>query len=171
MGGHDSLKAPPDNLKDAVDWLALVGGGFGSTSNKGWSNSGEQDELGTAFKSNQEFSEAKKQALGGIEPSGVINKLADKLGRGFLGHMSRGGDFDFTGDKGIIQNGHASYTTKYKDATWDGSQNDKDMACIFLGSVVITFFGLSFLDWKCSVNHGLERSLLMVLIRAFIPSC
>ncbi|GIX64859.1 uncharacterized protein BcabD6B2_42940 [Babesia caballi] len=153
MGEHDSLKTPPDNLKDAIDWLALVGGGFGGTINKGWSNSGKQDELGTAFKRNPEFSEAKKQAFDDKEPEGLIYALADKLGSRFMGHMSQGGGFDFTGDKGIILNGR-NYTTKYHEATWDGSDDAKNMARIFLCAATIAFLGLSFLCWKCKQTQG-----------------
>ncbi|GIX61336.1 uncharacterized protein BcabD6B2_07710 [Babesia caballi] len=87
-----------------------------------------------------------------MEPHGVINALANNLGREFLGYASQGGGFDFSGF-GIIKKGN-EYTSKYKDATWNGSESDTDMARIFLGATAITFWGLSFLDWKCSVNHG-----------------
>ncbi|GIX61934.1 variant erythrocyte surface antigen-1, beta subunit [Babesia caballi] len=67
--------------------------------------------------------------------------------------MSQGGGFDFTGDKGIILNGR-NYTTTYKDATWNGSYDAKDMARIFLCAAAITFLGLSFLCWKCQQTQG-----------------
>ncbi|GIX61355.1 variant erythrocyte surface antigen-1 family protein [Babesia caballi] len=87
-----------------------------------------------------------------MSPEGVINKLGTNLGSRFVGYVSQGGGFNCSGD-GIIQQGN-HYTSEYQDATWDGSQNDKDMACIFLCATTITFLGLSCLDWKCSVNHG-----------------
>ncbi|GIX61150.1 variant erythrocyte surface antigen-1, beta subunit [Babesia caballi] len=111
-------------------------------------------KLANALNTLDEFTDAKNQALGQrIYPQGVIKSLANKL-KDFLGHMSQGGGFDFTGDKGIIEHGKG-YTSNYQGATWDGSDQDKDMAQIFLGSVIITFLSLSFLGWKCSVNHGL----------------
>ncbi|GIX65084.1 uncharacterized protein BcabD6B2_45190 [Babesia caballi] len=143
---YDEITSTFQDLKDARDWLALVGGGFGGSAQKGWTL-GKHKELGTAFKSNPEFSEAKTQALGGIEPSGVINKLADKLGRGFLGYEAQGGGFNFSGS-GIIKNDQG-YTSKYKDATWNSSDQDKYITQIFLGAAVITYFGLSYLYWRC----------------------
>ncbi|GIX62774.1 uncharacterized protein BcabD6B2_22090 [Babesia caballi] len=110
-------------------------------------------KLATALNTHPEFENAKKQAFDKIEPSGVIrNLLANKL-RDFLGHMSQGGDFDFTGDKGIIKKGN-KYTSKYQDATWNGSDDAKDMAHIFLGAAAMTFWGLSFMYHQCTIAQG-----------------
>ncbi|GIX63899.1 variant erythrocyte surface antigen-1 family protein [Babesia caballi] len=134
MGGDDLLKKPPENLKDAIDWILWFWayGGNGSGMNK-------YEKLAEALKNNQEFADAKKQALGqNMDPQGVINKLATNLGSRFMGYASQGGGFDFNGS-GIIQNGRANYTTKYKDATWNGSKDSTKMARIFLGATAITF--------------------------------
>ncbi|GIX61469.1 uncharacterized protein BcabD6B2_09040 [Babesia caballi] len=127
----NSLTEWPKNLKEAIDWLALVGGyGQGAHDMK--------TKLAAAVNSLTDFKTAFKGKFGTVEdPTGLIKNLADNLGSRFMGYASQGGGFNFN-DSGIIKHGN-KYTTKYKDATSDGSQNDKDMACIFLGSVVITF--------------------------------
>ncbi|GIX65951.1 variant erythrocyte surface antigen-1 family protein [Babesia caballi] len=91
-----------------------------------------------------------KKKLGGIEPEGAINMLAKGLA-GFLGYVSQG-DYNFS-DSGVIQHGKG-YTSKYKDATWDGSDNNGEMARIFLCAATIAFLGLSFLCWKCKQTQG-----------------
>ncbi|GIX62315.1 reverse-transcriptase domain containing protein,putative [Babesia caballi] len=132
---------------EAIDWLALVGGGFGG------SGTGKYSELETALTKLPGFDGVKTKVFNQIKPQGVILKLAKGLGREFMGYDSQGGGFNFNG-KGIILNGRENYTSKYQGATWDGSDNNGEMARIFLGAVVIIFLGLSFLDWKCRQAYG-----------------
>ncbi|GIX61808.1 variant erythrocyte surface antigen-1, beta subunit [Babesia caballi] len=146
MGGDDLLKKPPENLKDAIDWI-LWFGAYGRTTSSGMSN---YTKLANVLNTLQEFKDAKEKALGGIEPEGAINMLAKGLA-GFLGYVSQG-DYNFS-DSGVIQHGKG-YTSKYKDATWDGSDNNGEMARIFLCAAAITFLGLSFLCWKCKHTQG-----------------
>ncbi|GIX65986.1 uncharacterized protein BcabD6B2_54220 [Babesia caballi] len=145
MGADDLLKKPPQNLKEAIDWILWFWdyGGHGS-------GMGNYTKLANALNTLSEFQDAKNQALGRIEPSCVINTLANKL-RDFVGHMSQGGT-EFSGH-GIIKKGN-TYTSKYQDATWNGSESDTDMARIFLCASAMAFWGLSFLYWRCKQTPG-----------------
>ncbi|GIX65483.1 variant erythrocyte surface antigen-1 family protein [Babesia caballi] len=143
MGDGKSLTTPPQNLKEAIDWLALVGGGFGGSG----CGLGKNQELEKSLKKLDGFDDIAKTALKISNYSGLIKNLADKLGYGFLGYQVQGGGFNFTG-KGIIQQAN-NYTSKYQDATWNGSDQDKDMALIFLGSACVMYYFVTFLYWHC----------------------
>ncbi|GIX64526.1 variant erythrocyte surface antigen-1, beta subunit [Babesia caballi] len=148
MAGDELLKKPPENLKDAIDWI-LWFHGYGRTipviTN--------YTKLAKTLRDYQEFTDAKKQAFDDKEPEGIIKKLAEeKLGRGFLGYVSQGGGFNFD-DSGIIKNGNG-YTSAYLTESGNITENDEALAQIFLGTAAITFFGLSFLAWKCRQTHG-----------------
>ncbi|GIX62037.1 variant erythrocyte surface antigen-1, beta subunit [Babesia caballi] len=107
-----------------------------------------------------------------MEPHGVINALANNLGREFLGYASQGGGFNFTSSRGIVRN-NGNYTSKYKDATWSSSDQDKDMAQIFLGAATITFLGLSYLYFMCRDSRGWSGETLNNSnsgLKTFMPS-
>ncbi|GIX64190.1 uncharacterized protein BcabD6B2_36250 [Babesia caballi] len=149
MAGDELLKKPPENLKDAIDWI-LWFHGYGRTipviTN--------YTKLAKTLRDNREFTDAKKQAFDDKEPEGIIKKLAEeKLGRGFLGYVSQGGSPNFSGDSGIIKNGNG-YTSAYLTESGNITENDEALAQIFLGAAAITFFGLSFFAWKCRQTHG-----------------
>ncbi|GIX63611.1 proteasomal ubiquitin receptor ADRM1 [Babesia caballi] len=134
MGGHNLLKKPLENLKDAIDWI-LWFWAYGRTTPRETNN---YTKLANALNTLPELKDAREKALGqNMDPQGVIKKLAQDRLRDFLGHMSQGGGFDFTGS-GIIQLGKG-YTSKYPAATWNGSDDAKDVARIFLGATAITF--------------------------------
>ncbi|GIX63148.1 uncharacterized protein BcabD6B2_25830 [Babesia caballi] len=147
MGGNDSLKTPPENLKDAIDWI-LWFHGYG----EGSMNMNKYKKLATALNTHPEFENAKKKAFANKDPEGVIRNLGTNLGSRFMGHISQGGSFNFSGS-GIIVNGR-NYTSEYQTASWDGSDDAKDMARIFLGAAAITFWGLSFMYHQCTIAQG-----------------
>ncbi|GIX62372.1 variant erythrocyte surface antigen-1 family protein [Babesia caballi] len=146
MGADDFLKTPPDNLKDAIDWI-LWFLGYGGNGLK----TENYTKLAKTLKENLEFKDAKNKAFGNTDPAGVINMLAKGLA-GFLGYVSQGESPNFSGDSGIIKN-NMGYTSEYQDADWEHN-NDTNYAMIFLGAASMMFYGLSFLYWKCKVSHG-----------------
>ncbi|GIX62460.1 uncharacterized protein BcabD6B2_18950 [Babesia caballi] len=148
MGEKEKLTQPPENLKEAVDWLALAGGGWGGSG----CGLGKHQELEKALKQLEGFDHTFTSNFSSLSLSGLIYALANNFGYEFLGHMSQGGGFNFNG-KGIIQQGN-NYTSKYQDAAWNGSDDAKDMARIFLCASAMAFFGLSYLYWRCKRTQG-----------------
>ncbi|GIX62041.1 variant erythrocyte surface antigen-1 family protein [Babesia caballi] len=143
MGADELLKKPPDNLKDAIDWIVWFSGygGNGSGMNK-------YEKLAEALKNNQEFQDAKNQAFGNTVPAGVINMLAKGLGPGLLGYVS---DTTFDHNKGIVKRDNG-YTSAYNTAQWENGR-ENDYAKVFLGAAVMAFYGVTYLYWKCTLQH------------------
>ncbi|GIX65008.1 uncharacterized protein BcabD6B2_44430 [Babesia caballi] len=136
-----SLTDPPTNLKEAVDWLALVGGGFGG------SGTGKHSELETALKQLDGFDHTFTSNVFSVSLSGLIYALAKGLGYGFLGYQ---GSTSF-GSNGIA---NSYYQSTYKDASWDGANNDHSIARIFLASSTAVFLALSFVYYQCKMQYG-----------------
>ncbi|GIX66091.1 variant erythrocyte surface antigen-1 family protein [Babesia caballi] len=140
--GQKSLTDPPTNLKDAIDWLALVGGGFGS---KSWDGSRKYIGLDDKIRSIPEWNAALEKSGVSVALQGLIKKLAETLGYGFLGYE---GSESFDHNKGIIKSDNG-YTSAYKTAQWeDGEAND--YAKVFLCASVTVYYGVTYLYWKCS---------------------
>ncbi|GIX61255.1 variant erythrocyte surface antigen-1 family protein [Babesia caballi] len=145
MGSHRSLTTPPTNLKDAIDWLALVGGGFGKND---WGGSGKPDKLEAALDQLPGFDEIKSKVFGEKLPQGAIKALADGLGYGFLGYE---GSESF-GSSGIVDS-KKQYKSAYGNAQWPEDEPSKQQcALIFLGASVTVFYSLTYFYWKCKLK-------------------
>ncbi|GIX62788.1 uncharacterized protein BcabD6B2_22230 [Babesia caballi] len=138
-----SLTQPPTNLKDAIDWIALVGAGYGSTS----LDQGKRTELKSALDKLLSWSSLRSQLKINVELDGLILKLANGLGPGFLGYNAT----TTISGSGIAQSG--VYQSTYRDAQWF-SQDEEKCAMIFLGAASMVFYGLSFLYLQCKMSHG-----------------
>ncbi|GIX62992.1 variant erythrocyte surface antigen-1 family protein [Babesia caballi] len=141
VSGQKKLTEPPKDLKEAIDWLALVGGGFGGD------GLGKHDALVKALEKLPVFDGVKTTVFGDKSVQSAIRDLANGLGYGFLGYngsLSVGGS-------GIAQ---SDYQSTYKEATWDDSDQDKDIPQIFLCAASMVFWGLTYVYWKCKVNGG-----------------
>ncbi|GIX64965.1 variant erythrocyte surface antigen-1 family protein [Babesia caballi] len=147
IGGTAAALAtnPPTNLKEAIDWLALVGGGFGG-SGCGW---GKHQELEKALEKLPGFRGIKEKVFGNTHPQGAIKALANGFA-GFLGHSGQGTD-GFSG-RGIVKKG-GGYESAYDGAQWQEGQ-ESDYALIFLGSAYVTYYFVTFLYWACSNNYS-----------------
>ncbi|GIX64264.1 variant erythrocyte surface antigen-1 family protein [Babesia caballi] len=147
--GQKSLTEPPKNLKEAIDWVALVGG-YGKT---GWNGLGKDAELETALKNLKGFTTATNDLLGRSSLSGLVNGLTKRLGAGFLGYAAQG-VYMFS-KKGIVQN-NKDYKSVYDSADCFDSISEKQKVCalIFLGSAYVTYYFVTFLYWACSNNYS-----------------
>ncbi|GIX64379.1 variant erythrocyte surface antigen-1 family protein [Babesia caballi] len=138
-----SLTNPPTNLKDAIDWIALVGAGYGSTS----LDQGKRTALKSALDKLLSWSSLRSQLKINVELDGLILKLANGLGPGFLGYNAT---TTISGSSGIAQSG---YQSTYRDAQGpSGAEND--CAKVFLAAASMVFYGLSFLYLQCKMSHG-----------------
>ncbi|GIX63938.1 variant erythrocyte surface antigen-1 family protein [Babesia caballi] len=146
MGKQKSLTEPPKDLKEAIDWLALVGGGFGTTS----LGTGKYSELGKRLEELQGFNTAAQNTLPISNYEGIIKKLAEGLGYGFLGYSGQETD-NFSGSGIVASNG--GYISTYRYVQWQDDQKS-DYALIFLGSAYVTYYFLTFLYWACSNNYS-----------------
>ncbi|GIX65229.1 variant erythrocyte surface antigen-1 family protein [Babesia caballi] len=141
MSGNTSLTETPTNLKEAIDWLALVGRGFGGNIDKGWLGEGKQDELAKALKQLDGFKDFtaccdRHFTRGSL--SDVIYIFAQGLGSGFLGYNGRNSDTS-SGE---------TYKSSYHACHWD--QNDEPTyARIFLFLACLVFYFITFLYWMC----------------------
>ncbi|GIX65187.1 uncharacterized protein BcabD6B2_46220 [Babesia caballi] len=148
MVGASALTKPPTNLKDAIDWI-LWFWAYGRTTSSGMSN---YTKLANALNTLPEFVESKETALGrGMSPEGVINKLGTNLGSRFLGYVSQGGGFNFSGD-GIVKNG-GGYESAYRDAQWEEGSKSEYVE-IFLAVVPFVFWSMAYLYWKCKIGQA-----------------
>ncbi|GIX64271.1 variant erythrocyte surface antigen-1 family protein [Babesia caballi] len=146
-GQKKSLTDPPTNLKEAIDWLALVGGGYGRND---WI-SGKRTELKSALDKLLNWNTLKSELKINVDLDGLIKKLADGLGAGFLGYQ---GSTSF-GSNGIIKQDDygGRYIPTYKSAEWQvGLEND--YAKVFLGAAVMAYYGITYLYWKCKIGYG-----------------
>ncbi|GIX62247.1 variant erythrocyte surface antigen-1 family protein [Babesia caballi] len=159
-GQKSSLTEPPKDLKEAIDWLASIEGYGGSA----FGGLGKHDKLAAALLKLDGFGEVQKTVFGDMFLQGAIKNLADGLGKGFLGYLGQGTD-GFSGE-GIIQQGN-HYTSAYRTESGNITENDEALARVFLGAAVITFWGLSYLYWRCTtIYFGSEGSWGNVTIHA-----
>ncbi|GIX61382.1 variant erythrocyte surface antigen-1 family protein [Babesia caballi] len=149
-GQKSSLTTPPTNLKEAVDWLALVGDAYGPNN---WSAKGKYDGLEKALMHLPDFDGVKLTVFGDKSVQSSINALGKGLGRGFLGYQVQG-DYVFS-DDGIIKKEGGYYMSTYENADWpQGSTELQQCALIFLGCAVTVYYCVSYAYWRCSANHG-----------------
>ncbi|GIX61209.1 variant erythrocyte surface antigen-1 family protein [Babesia caballi] len=133
----------PENLKDVIDWFLRVGG----------KDTGNQNNDKSAALKNAvyqlEGKDVLENALGNGNFEGLFRKVAEAL-QGFIGY-DNSGNHELK-DKGIGRKGPPSYTASYsKEAQWNG--DNQAYAHIFLGSMPVLYFGLTYTYWKCSTVH------------------
>ncbi|GIX63402.1 extracellular matrix-binding ebh [Babesia caballi] len=143
MGDGKPLKDPPTTLKEAIDWLVLVGGGFGG---KGCGDTGEHDKLEAALKKLPGFYNTAfyNQDFKGDSLSDYIDRYAQALSSGFLGYNGWNSS-EFTGNGLIGIDGE--YKSTYHNAKWE--DNASEYAKIFLFLACLVFYFITFLYWMC----------------------
>ncbi|GIX65073.1 variant erythrocyte surface antigen-1 family protein [Babesia caballi] len=148
MGGQkNSLTDWPDNLKDVIDWFLRV-----AEMDQGGSGLGNKDNVKKAVSHLTGFTEATK-GLGTFHIEGLFSSVA-----GALQHLiGYDGTYQLEG-KGIGRKDQ--YTSTYpKSAKWDGGWNAgateaNKVAIIFLGSMPILYFFVTYLYWKCKQDSA-----------------
>ncbi|GIX63311.1 variant erythrocyte surface antigen-1 family protein [Babesia caballi] len=143
VGQKQKLTDPPTNLKEAIDWFLRVGG----------KDTGNQNRDKSAALKNAVYEleghQALKSALGNGNFEGLFRKVAEAL-QGFIGY-DNSGNHELK-DKGIGRKGPPRYTASYsKEAQCNG--DNQAYAHIFLGSMPVLYFGLTYTYWKCSTVH------------------
>ncbi|GIX62562.1 uncharacterized protein BcabD6B2_19970 [Babesia caballi] len=145
----------PDTLEDVIDWFLRVGG-------KDEESQGHdrKSELSSAVKALGDYGEAQK-ILESASIAGLFNAVCDGL-RVFIG---------YSGQRNMTANGignyhRPSYASSYeKSATWEGNwqaadTNSQTCAAIFLYTMPIVYFGLTYLFWRCGGRHGWQDQKL-----------
>ncbi|GIX64727.1 variant erythrocyte surface antigen-1 family protein [Babesia caballi] len=141
MGENKSLATPPNNLKEAIDWLALVGGGFGGN------GLGKYEDLEKALTKLPGFDGVKTTVFGNKSVQSSIKDLANGLGYGFLGYVGT----TSIGWNGVVRT--ANYNSTYKDASWPEAPTElQKCALIFLGCAVAVYYCIGYLHWR--LNGG-----------------
>ncbi|GIX64863.1 variant erythrocyte surface antigen-1 family protein [Babesia caballi] len=154
MGSDRSLTDPPKNLKEAIDWLALVGDAYGPN-NWIW---GKYVELERALKGLPNYNEATESKFGVASPQGLIRFLAQYLGFGFLGYSAQA--IDTFGGSGIIDAGSGGYASTYANSDWPSGGGEKECAKMFLGIATFVYYCLSYLYYQCKDNRRWGQSSL-----------
>ncbi|GIX64773.1 variant erythrocyte surface antigen-1 family protein [Babesia caballi] len=146
----NSLTEWPENLKEVIDWFLRVGG-----KDSGGNGISKGTELQNAVEALKGFNK-NIGGLGTINVAGIFGYVTDGL-KEFIGYD---GDWTVSG-KGIGRKDPPSYTSSYtNDAQWKkdlnkpGTQDANKVALIFLGTMPIVYFCLSYLYWRCSSSHG-----------------
>ncbi|GIX65081.1 variant erythrocyte surface antigen-1 family protein [Babesia caballi] len=147
MGGPmSSLTDWPENLKGVIDWFLRVGG-----KDKESNGDDKKDKLKDAVKTLDGFDASSISLKSADSIQGLFNYVAGGL-QLFIGYDNNGTQ-ELTGDGIAAKSG---YTSSYGDqAQWSGdSKNTQTSAHIFLGSMPILYFGLTYTYWKCSKNQS-----------------
>ncbi|GIX62507.1 uncharacterized protein BcabD6B2_19420 [Babesia caballi] len=142
------LKDPPTTLKEAIDWLALVGDAYGPNN---WSAKGKYDELERALKGLHGFEAYTNGKFGkSYDFGGHIKRVAERLGSKFLGYSGQGVQ-SFNGSGIVPSNG--SYVSTYRDAEWQ-EQDKSEYVSIFLAAAPFVFWSLAYLYLRCKDSRG-----------------
>ncbi|GIX61339.1 variant erythrocyte surface antigen-1 family protein [Babesia caballi] len=138
----NSLKDPPKDLKEAIDWITWF-------CNYGEGSRDMRKQLGSAVSNLTNFQTKFNGRFGKVsDPEGLIGNL----GKGFQSFLGYYGTASI-GEEGIAQSG--VYQSTYKDASWPNDVGQqKDCAKVFLGTASMAFYGLSFLYWQCSNSQS-----------------
>ncbi|GIX62830.1 variant erythrocyte surface antigen-1 family protein [Babesia caballi] len=159
MGGKkSSLTDWPDNLKDVIDWFLRVG-----EMDQGGSGFGNQTKLPAAVKALVDY-ESIKEVLDPDSIAGTFGYVAEGL-RVFIGYNPSG--LHQLDGSGIGLDTVGKYASSYGNqaqwncASWNADSTEaKICASIFLGSMPILYFGLTYIYWKCTGNHGWQNQTL-----------
>ncbi|GIX64854.1 variant erythrocyte surface antigen-1 family protein [Babesia caballi] len=142
----NSLTDWPDNLKDVIDWFLRVGG-----KDKESQGDDKKDKLKDAVKSLNGFTTA-TNGLGTFHIEGLFDSVTKAL-QHLIGY---GGTYQLEG-KGI--GSVSGYTSSYSDqATWNGgwdagSTDANKAASIFLGSMPMVYYFVTYLYFKFTVGR------------------
>ncbi|GIX62474.1 variant erythrocyte surface antigen-1 family protein [Babesia caballi] len=145
MVGVAFLTTPPTNVKEAIDWLALVGGGWGG---KSWEGTGKPEKLAKALKKLnhfKDFTACCKMHVTRDSLSDIIYIFAQGLGYGFLGY--NGHNSSKLNGKGIVTS-DVEYQSAYRNCNWS-SDGEPDYAKTFLFLAPLAFYFITFLYWMC----------------------
>ncbi|GIX65693.1 variant erythrocyte surface antigen-1 family protein [Babesia caballi] len=144
-----SLTTPPKDLKEAIDWLALVGGygrdGLDITNCL---------KLSGALMTLPKFKETFSSKFNGISsPDSFVKQVTERLGSGFLGYSSQSGT-DLNGKGVVCKSG------KYQSAYHDCNLVQKDESTyakglLFLAPLVYYF--ITFLYWMCKKYWRIQQ--------------
>ncbi|GIX61458.1 variant erythrocyte surface antigen-1 family protein [Babesia caballi] len=152
--GKKKLTEPPQNLKEAIDWVLCMSGNYGEGGGEGKKAIQKLatkvitlvmtiKATGISFGTVHGVSVA--TLLGGdvngsVHSKRPITSLANGL-RGFIAYSN-----------GI---GKQSYDYSYSDKNPSQKlQDNEDAAKFFMGSIPLLFFGLSFFYWMCREDGG-----------------
>ncbi|GIX61341.1 extracellular matrix-binding ebh [Babesia caballi] len=141
------LTTPPTNLREAVDFIAAVGGGFGTTNLP----DNNYTKVAVALNSLPGFETVTKETLKISIYDSIIKELAQGLGFKFLGYEGQN-DNTFSGT-GII-GASKGYISTYAGIDWPSNGDQQTCALIFLGCAVVAYYCLSYFYWRCSESHG-----------------
>ncbi|GIX64812.1 variant erythrocyte surface antigen-1 family protein [Babesia caballi] len=141
VSGQKSLTTPPNNLKEAIDWLALVGG-YGRS---GLDISAYQ-KLSTALQALPGFNVTLNSIFSKVmSPDSFVKQVTENLGSGFLGYDGQNSE-TFNGSGIVASNG--TYHSAYSGAGWiDNSASE--YAKIFLVLALLVYYFITFLYWMC----------------------
>ncbi|GIX62545.1 variant erythrocyte surface antigen-1 family protein [Babesia caballi] len=151
MGGQkNSLTDPPTNLKEAIDWLALVGG-----KDKESNGDDNKRKLPAAVSALGDYGTA-ETILKADSTGGTFGRIAEGLQK-FIGYSS---SYELDGS-GIGLSALMSYTSAYnRNAKWNnGGGSHETYAAILLSSTPLVYFGITFVYWKCT-NGGWREQVI-----------
>ncbi|GIX62555.1 variant erythrocyte surface antigen-1 family protein [Babesia caballi] len=149
-----SLTEPPQNLKEAIDWVLCMSENYGEGGGefkKAIQNLAAQiiklvvtiNVTGISYGTVHGVS-AGSLLAGDVNGSGYSNKPITSLANGLRGFIAY--------SNGI---GTQSYAYSYSDKNPSQKlQDNEDAAKFFMGSIPLLFFGLSFFYWMCREDGG-----------------
>ncbi|GIX61342.1 variant erythrocyte surface antigen-1 family protein [Babesia caballi] len=153
MGGKETLTEWPENLKEVIDWFLRVaemdqnGDGFGKV-----------NELQKAVEALHGFTQATSN-LGKFNVEGLFKKVAEGLQQ-LIGY-DRNGRHDIKGE-GIGQDSTVGkYASSYgNQANWnEDSSNLTTYAKIFLYSMPLLFYGITYTFWQCTRGNWKNQTI------------
>ncbi|GIX63767.1 variant erythrocyte surface antigen-1 family protein [Babesia caballi] len=140
----------PENLKDVIDWFLRVG-----EMDKDGDGLGNTTKLKDAVDKLAGFTEA-TEGLGKFYIEGLFKKVTEGLQQ-LIGYDS--GDRELNGE-GIGRKQSSPYTSSYSgQAKWEANLNSatsseaQKAASIFLGSMPMVYYFVTYLYFKCTVGR------------------
>ncbi|GIX61410.1 variant erythrocyte surface antigen-1 family protein [Babesia caballi] len=149
MGEKEKLTEPPEDLKEAIDWLALVGG---------YGRNGlvftNYSKLSGALMTLPKFKETFSSKFNGISsPESFVKRVTENLGSGFLGYDGQSST-DFNGNGVVCKSG--KYQSAYHDCNWV-QKDESTYAKIFLFLACLAFYFMTFLYWMCKNKWKIKK--------------
>ncbi|GIX62322.1 extracellular matrix-binding ebh, putative [Babesia caballi] len=135
-----SLKDPPKNVKEAIDWLALVGEyGKNGLGGQSWNGTGKPEKLETALTKLPGFDETAyyNRRFRSDSLSYYIYRYAQALNSGFLGYN----------DQNSEKPSGESYTSAYSGVGWIDDEASQYAKIFFVSCVLsLLFYHICILD-------------------------
>ncbi|GIX61453.1 variant erythrocyte surface antigen-1 family protein [Babesia caballi] len=141
----------PEDLRDVIDWFLRVGG-----KDKESQGHDKKDKLKDAVKTLDGFDASSISLKSADNIQGLFNYVCSGL-RAFIGYDING--IDELDGKGIaLKSGYAS---SYNDsAQWSGdSSNLTTYAKIFLYSMPLLFYGITYTFWQCTRGNWKNQTI------------